>query len=135
MTLYHKRKVSFMFPMVLLFGFAIWKFTYGSNSEDINQGCMSKVNKLGKGVSQYLAITNLGTKDAQRAYLSSNRTNLVVLLILAGDIETNPCPIKALLRLLKKNTAKLRRNGSNVKTVKSNFTYNVLKLMRTNCWS
>ena len=73
MTLYHKRKVAFMFPVLLLFGFAFWKFTYGSNLEDNNQECMIKVNKLGKGVSQYLLLRRtLRTKAAQRVNVTSS---------------------------------------------------------------
>ena len=52
---------------------------------------MFKVNTLGKGVSQYLAMTKkLG--NVQRAYVASNGTNLKVLMILVRDIETNLCP-------------------------------------------
>ena len=40
-----------MIPMILLFGFAIRKFTFGSNIEDNNQECMIKVNELGERVS------------------------------------------------------------------------------------
>ena len=58
---------------------------------------MIKVNKFGKGVSQYLAITKkLGNKrrsEGLRNIKSSNGTNLLVVLILAGDIETNPGPM------------------------------------------
>ena len=52
---------------------------------------MIKVNKLGKGVSQYLAITKkLG--NVQRAYVPSNGTHLMVLMDLVRDIETNLGP-------------------------------------------
>ena len=57
---------------------------------------MIKVNKLGNGVLQYLAITKkLGNKrhpEGLRNFKSSNGSNLIVLLILAGDIETNSGP-------------------------------------------
>ena len=89
MTLCHKRKVSFLFPKVSLFGFAIRKFTNGSKLEDDNQECMIEVNKLSKRVSQYLAITKkLGNEkcsDGLHNFESSNGTNLVVLLIFTGD--------------------------------------------------
>ena len=51
------------------YGFVIWVcnleiYINGSNIEDNNQECMIKVNKLGKWVSQYLAITILLAMDA-----------------------------------------------------------------------
>ena len=57
MIVYHRRNVSFMCPMVLSFGFAIWKNANGSNLAGNNHECVIKVNKLCKRVSQYLAIT------------------------------------------------------------------------------
>ena len=84
MTQYHKRKVSFMFPTVLLFGFAIWKFTYGSNIEDNNQECLIKVNKLGKrGVTVFGYYEETWEQKTLRGlcnFKSSDRTNLMVLL-------------------------------------------------------
>ena len=60
------------------------------------QECMIKVNKLGKGVSQYLVITkkfwNKRRSECLRNFKFLTGTSLVVLLILAGNIETNPGP-------------------------------------------
>ena len=124
-----------MCPMVLLSGFAIWKFTCGSNLEVNNQACMFNLNKLGKGVSQYLVITKkLGNKryiEGLRNFKSSDGTNLRVLLILAGDIKINIGPRHCCGFC--KTYGNASENGSNEKIVKSAFTYHALKLMRTNC--
>ena len=80
MVLYHKRKGPFMFPMVLLFGFAIWKFTYGSKLEDNKQECV--VNKHGHGLSQYLAITNtLGNKRLSEGFRVWDGLRLVIVAL------------------------------------------------------
>ena len=54
------------------------------------------VNKLGKGVSQYLAVTkklwNKRRLEGLRNFKSSNGANRMDLLIFAGDIKTNTGP-------------------------------------------
>ena len=72
---------------------------------------MIKVNILGKGVSQYLALMKKLGNERQ----SLNGTNMIVLLILAGDMETNL--VQGILDCTK-STAELWRNGSNMKTEK-----------------
>ena len=64
-------------------------------------------------------------------YPLSYRTNLLILIILAGDIEMNPGPnvVSA------KNIARHQKNRLNVKNAKSAFTHHASVLTKRNCWN
>ena len=58
-------------------------------------------------------------------------SNLLILIILAGDIEMNPGPnvVSA------KNIARHQKNRLNVKNAKSAFTHHASVLTKRNCWN
>ena len=72
---------------------------------DSNQECKIGYKNFTNGVSQCLAYTRkLGNRRSSGGlhnFKPSNGTNLITLLILAGDIEINPCP-RIQCRLCKK---------------------------------
>ena len=69
----------------------------GVESIDSNQECKIGYKTLTNGVSQCLAYTrelgNCRSSERLHSVKSSNGTNLITLLILAGDIEMNPGPM------------------------------------------
>ena len=68
----------------------------GVESTDSNQECKIGFKKLTNGVSQCLVYTrklgNRRSSEGLRSFKPSNETNLITLLILAGDIEMNTGP-------------------------------------------
>ena len=82
-----------MFPVVVVLGFILWKWASGSDSADPNLDC-SKV--FADGSSHYFtSIRKLGNRRSSerlRRFNSSKCSNLAILIILAGDTETNPGP-------------------------------------------
>ena len=84
--------------LFLVFGLILWKWMNGVESTDSNQECKIGFKKLTNGVSQCLAYTctrkhgNRRSAEGLRSFKSSNGTNLITLLILAGDMEMNPSP-------------------------------------------
>ena len=82
--------------LFLFFGLILWKWMNGVESTDSNQECKISFKTLTNGVSQYLAYTrklgNCRSSEGLRSFKPSNGTNLITLLILAGDIEMSPGP-------------------------------------------
>ena len=68
----------------------------GVEATDSNQECKIGYRNLNDGVSQCLTYTrklgNRRSSEGLRSFTPSNGTNLITLLILAGDIEMNPSP-------------------------------------------
>ena len=85
-----------MFPVVLILGFILWKWTNGSDSADpiLDRRIGGKV--FAEGSSHWFtSISKLGDRRSSERLLcfnSSKGTNLAILIILAGGIETNPGP-------------------------------------------
>ena len=63
--------------------------------------------------------------------IPSKGTNLLILIILAGDIEMNPGPNA----VSAKNIARHQKNRLNVKNAKSAFTHHASVLTKRNCWN
>ena len=86
-----------MFPVVVVIDFILWKWSnQGSNSPDPNLECRigSEVS-TGRSSQCFTIIRKLGnckTSERLRCFSTSKGTNLALLIILAGDIETNPGP-------------------------------------------
>ena len=82
--------------LFMVFGLILWKWMNGVETIDSNQDCKIGYKNLTSGVSQCLAYTrklgNRRSSDGLRSFKPSNAINLFTLLILAGDIETNPDP-------------------------------------------
>ena len=96
MVKFHVRKLPFMFPVVVVLGFILWKWTNGSDSADPNLDGRIGSKVFVDGSSQcFISIRKLGncrSSERLRRFNSSKGTNLAILIILAGDIETNPGP-------------------------------------------
>ena len=94
---FHVRRLPFMFPVVVVMGFILWKWANGSDSAAPNLvDCRIGSKVFSDGSSHcFTSIRKLGTRrrsDMLRCFNSSNGTNLAILIILAGDTETNPGP-------------------------------------------
>ena len=82
--------------LLLVFGLCVWKWTTSGDILDGNQDCnIGFGNSVGR-IAQSLAFTrNIGNRrgsEGLRSFNPSQGTNLMILIILAGDIEMNPGP-------------------------------------------
>ena len=90
---------------------------------DPNQNCRIGFDGSASGIAHSLACTRkLGkcrSSEGLRSFNPSKGTNLLILIILAGDIEMNPGPnvVSA------KNIARHQKNLLNVTNAKSAFTH------------
>ena len=96
MVKFHVRKLPFIFPVVVVLSFILWKWANGSDSADPNLDCRIGSKVFADGSSHcFTGIRKLGNRRSSerlRRFNSSKGTNLAILIILAGDIETNPGP-------------------------------------------
>ena len=93
-----------------------------------NQSCSIGFDGSARCIAQSLACTRkLGkcrSSEGLRSFNPSKGLNLLILIILAGDIEMNPGPRSQVpMSSLQKNTARHQKNLSNVKNAKSTFTH------------
>ena len=72
------------------------KWTTSGNILDANHDCSIGFGKSVGGIAQSLAFTrkigNRRGSEALRSFKNSNGTNLLILIVLTGDIEMNPGP-------------------------------------------
>ena len=121
--------------LMLVFGLCVWKWTSSVTTLDPNQSCSIGFDGSACGIAQSLACTRkLGkcrSSEGLRSFNPSKGTNLLILIILAGDIEMNPGPnvVSA------KNIARHQKNRLNVKNAKSAFTHHASVLTKRNCWN
>ena len=91
--------------LMLVFGLCVWKWTSSVTTPDPNQSCTIGFDGSASGTAQSLACTRkLGKCRSSEGLCSFNPskvTNLLILIILAGDIEMNPGP-RSQCRLCKK---------------------------------
>ena len=82
--------------LLLVFGLCVWKWTTSGDILDANQDCSIGFGKSVGGIAQSLAFTrkigNRRGSEGLRSFNPSKGTNLLILIILAGDIEMNPGP-------------------------------------------
>ena len=82
--------------LLLVFGLCVWKWTASGDILDANQDCSIGFGKSFGGIAQSLALTrkigNRRGSEGLRSFNPSKGTNLLILIILAGDIEMNPGP-------------------------------------------
>ena len=82
--------------LFLVFGLCVWKWTTSGDILNANQDCSIGFGKSVSGIAQKLAFTrkigNRRGSEGLRSFKNSNGTNLLILIVLAGDIEMNPGP-------------------------------------------
>ena len=82
--------------LLLVFGLCVWKWTTSGDILDANQDCSIGFGNSVGGIAQSLAFTrkigNRRGSEGLRSFNPSQGTNLLILIILAGDIEMNPGP-------------------------------------------
>ena len=97
---------------------------------DPNQNCSIGFDGSASGIAQSLACTRKVGKrrssEGLRCFNPSKGTNLLILIILAGDIEMIPGP-RSLCNLCK-NIARHQKNLLNVKNVKKRFHTSCINL-------
>ena len=100
--------------LMLVFGFCVWKWTSSVTTLDPNQSCSIGFDGSASGIAQSLAFTRKLDKcrssEGLRSFNPSKGTNLLILIILAGDIEMNPGP-RSKCRLCKKILQGIRKIG------------------------
>ena len=89
-------RLLYRLALFLVLGFIVWKWVHLEHSLDSNQECgIGFGNSLGS-LSHFLAYSrklgNRRSSEGLRSFKPSRGTNLLVLIILAGDIEMNPGP-------------------------------------------
>ena len=91
--------------LMLVFGLGVWKWTSSVTTLDPNQNCSIGFDNSASCIAQSLACARkLGkcrSSEGLRSFNPSKGTNLLILIILARDIEMNPGP-RSLCRLCKK---------------------------------
>ena len=82
--------------LLLVFGLCVWKWTTSGDILDANQDCSIGFGKSVGGIAQSLAFTrkigNRRGSEGLRSFNPAKGKNLLILIILAGDIEMNPGP-------------------------------------------
>ena len=82
--------------LLLVFGLCVWKWTTSGDILDANQDCSIGFGNSVGGIAQSLAFTrkigNRRGSEGLRSFNPSQGTNVLILIILAGDIEMNPGP-------------------------------------------
>ena len=100
--------------LMLMFGLCVWKWTSSVTTLDPNQSCSIGFDGSASGIAQSLACTRkLGkcrSSEGLRSFNPSKGTNMLILIILAGDIEMNPGPWSQ-CRLCKKILQGIRKIG------------------------
>ena len=80
--------------LMLVFGLCVWKWTGSVTTLNPNQSCSFGFDGSASDIAQSLACTRkLGkcrSSERLRNFNPSKGTNLLILIILAGDIEMNP---------------------------------------------
>ena len=108
MAKFHVRRLPFMFSVVVVLGFILWKWANSSDTADPNLDCRISSKVFADGSSHcFTSIRKLGNRRSSerlRCFNSSKGSSLAILIILAGDIETNPGPGV----VFAKNTARYR---------------------------
>ena len=76
--------------------YSVWKWANLEHSMDSNQECGIGFGNLPGSLSHFLAYSrklgNRRSSEGLRSFKPSRGTHLLVLIILAGDIEMNPGP-------------------------------------------
>ena len=82
--------------LMLVFVLCVWKWTSSLTTLDPNQSCSIGFDGSASGIAQSLACTRKLCKyrcsEGLRSFNPSKGTTLLILVILAGDIEMNPGP-------------------------------------------
>ena len=92
------RRLLYKSTLLMVFGLILWKWMNGVEYTDSNQECKIGYKNFTNVVSQCLAyictrkLENRRSSEGLRSFKPSNGTNLIILLILAGDIEMNTGP-------------------------------------------
>ena len=90
--------------LVMVLGFIIWKWLNSVHSLDSNQKCCIGFGYTSDSLSHFVAYSmelgNHRSSEGLRSFKASRGTNLIVVIILTGDIEMNPGPSKVFLQRL-----------------------------------
>ena len=91
-------RLLYRLALVLVLGLIVWKWVNLEHSIYSNQECSIGFGNSPGSLSHFLAYSRkLGIRRSSetqclRSFKPSRGTNLLVLIILAGDIEMNPGP-------------------------------------------
>ena len=126
-----------MLSGVLVFGLCVWKWTSSVTTLDPNQSCSIGFDGSASGIAQSLACTRkLGkcrSSEGLRSFNPSKGTNLLILIILAGDIGMNPGP-RSQCRLCKKY-CKASEKSVKCEECEKRVHTSCISLDERNCWN
>ena len=87
-------RLLYQLALVLVLGFIVWKWVNLEHSMNSNQKCGIDIGNSPGSLSHFLAYSrklgNRRSSESLPSFKPSRGTNLLVLIILAGDIEMNP---------------------------------------------
>ena len=125
-------RLLYRLALVLVLGLIVWKWVNLEHSMDSNQECGIGFGNLPGSLSHFLAYSrklgNRRSSEGLRSFKPSRGTNLLVLIILAGDIEMNP----GLNAVNAKNIVRRQTRLSSVRNAVNAFMRHAQILMRKN---
>ena len=127
-------RLLFLLALVLILGLIVWKLVNLAHSMDSNQECGIGFGNLPGSLSHFLAYSrkhgNRRSSEGLRNFKPSRGTNLLVLIILAGDIEMNPGPRSQCRQC--KNIVRRQTRLSSVRNAVNAFMCHAQILVREN---
>ena len=127
-------RLLYLLALVLVFGLIVWKWVKLEHSMDTNQECGIGFGNLPGSLSHFLAYSrklgNRRSSEGLRSFKPSRGTNLLVLIILAGDIEMNPGHRSQCRQC--KNIVRRQTRLSSVRNAVNAFMYHAQILVRKN---
>ena len=125
-------RLLYRLALVLVLGLIVWKWVNLEHSMDSNQECGIGFGNLPGSLSHFLAYSrklgNRRSSEGLRSFKPSRGTNLLVLIILAGDIEMNP----GLNAVNAKNIVRRQTRLSSVRNAVNAFMCHAQILVRKN---
>ena len=97
-------RLLYRLALILVIGFIMWKWLNSVHSLDSNQECCIGFGDSPGSISHFVANSSeLGkcrSSEGLHSFKPSRGTNLLVLIILAGDIEMVPGPNAVFAKIL-----------------------------------
>ena len=125
-------QLLYRLALVLILGFTFWKWLNLEYSLDSNQECDISFGNSPVSLFHFVANTmklgNPRSSEGMRSFKPSRGTNLLVLIILAGDIEMKPGPSLDVVNA--KNIVKRQTRLPSVRNIENAFMCHAQILVR-----
>ena len=128
-------RLLYRLALVLILGFTVWKWMNLEHSLDSNQECDIGFGNSPASLFHFVAYTrklgNRRSSEGIRSFKPSRGTNLLVLIILAWDIEMNTGPRSKFRQC--KNIVRRQTRLPSVENVENAFMCHAQILVKKNC--